>query len=145
VPITYVVHPQDHVVVVTLSGELCVADYASTLQEALGDPRYEPGSAILLDARRIDPLPSVDDLRGLVGLAKELSVRDVKPFAIVVANELQYLVGRLFATLASATIHLETRVFRTTDVALAWLRSVLASRSEPSVDALGAGPTPLSS
>lgn len=145
-PITFVVNPHERIVVVTLSGRLCVADYASKLEEAVADPRYEPGSAILLDARPIDPLPTVDDLRGLVQLARELSARGVRPFAIVVANDLQYLAGRLFATLASATINLETRVFRTMDVAQEWLRTALGTRApQPTTETLGADPAAVSS
>ena len=144
-PITYAVQSQDRIVVVTLSGDLAVSDYSTTLQTALADPRYEPGSAIILDARAIEPLPSVDDLRGLVAVARELSARSVHPFAIVVANDLQYLAGRLFATLASATINLETRVFRTMDVALAWLRSVLDARARREGELLGAGSAALTS
>jgi hypothetical protein len=146
VPITFVVNPHEGIVVVTLSGKLRVADYASKLEQALADPRYQPGSAILLDARPIDPLPTFDDLRGLVHLARELSARGVRPFAIVVANDLQYVTGRLFATLASATINLETRVFRTMDVAQEWLRTALATRAPyPTTETLGVDPAAISS
>jgi hypothetical protein len=146
VPITYVVHPHDRIVAVTLAGNLGVSDYAAKLREAIADPRYEPGSAMLVDARMLEPLPTVEDLRGLVHLARELSARGVQPFAIVVANDLQYLAGRLFATLAGATINLETRVFRTLHVAREWLRATLAARfATAAADTLGAGPATLSS
>jgi hypothetical protein len=89
VPITYAVQPHDRIVVVTLGGKLALQDYAVKLREALADPRYAPGSALLLDAQELEPLPSVDDLRGLVHLARELSAHGVEPFAIVTANDLQ--------------------------------------------------------
>lgn len=136
-PITYAVQPHDRIVVVTFGGSLALDDYAATLREALADPRYEPGSALLLDAQGLERLPSVDDLRGLVHLARELSARGVEPFAIVTANDLQYLAARLFATLAGATINLETRVFRTPDVARQWLRSALAVRNPAAQGAEG--------
>lgn len=133
-PITYAVHSDGRIVIVTLTGTLELREYRDALHRALGDPRYQPGSAILLDARAIDRLPSIDDLRGLVSLARDLSARAVEPFAIVVATDLQYVAGKLFATLASATINLETRVFREIDSAMSWLRSMLALRplAEPS-------------
>jgi hypothetical protein len=129
------VHPHDRIAVVTLSGNPALAEYAETLGEALADSRYEAGSALLLDARGLETLPTVEDLRGLVHLARELSARGVQPFAIVTATELQHLSARLFATLAGATINLETRVFRTPDVARDWLRNALGARRPAAPDA----------
>jgi SpoIIAA-like len=143
-PITYAVQPHEPIVIATLAGNLQLRDYRDTLHRALADPRYQPGSAILLDVRAVDRLPSIDDLRGLVGLARELSARAVEPFAIVVATDLQFVAGRLFATLASATINLETRVFRTMDAAMSWLQTAIslrASVARPKSDARAAALT----
>jgi hypothetical protein len=139
VPITYEVQSQDRIVVVTLAGDLALSDYRAAVREALADPRYEPGSAIVLDARALEALPSLDDIRGLVYVARELSARAVEPFAIVVATDVQLLAGRLFATFAGATINLETRVFRGMDAAMEWLRSALAARASRVEVLLGAG------
>lgn len=138
-PITYAVHSHERIVVVTLTGSLQLREYRDALHRALADKRYVPSSAILLDARAVDRLPSIDDLRGLVSLARELSARAVEPFAVVVATDLQYLAGKLFATLASATINLETRVFRTMDAALWWLETALALRPIGATSGLDAG------
>lgn len=144
-PITYAVHSHERIVVVTLTGTLQLRECRDALNRALADPRYRPDSAILLDARAVERLPSIDDIRGLVSLARELSARAVEPFAVVVATDLQYVAGRLFATLASATINLETRVFRTMDAAMSWLRTALALRpiaTESPLDAGSAALTP---
>lgn len=127
-PISYEVNAPDRVVVVRLDGSLAVTDYAETARRALEDPAFEPGYGIVVDGRALEPLPSVEDLRGLVSVAQELRGRGVAPFAVVTASDLQYLVGRLFATLASATINLETRVFRTMDSAHEWVRARGAGR-----------------
>jgi hypothetical protein len=148
VPITYEAQPHDRIVVATLGGTLAVEDYAATLREALADARYEPGSALLLDAQRLEKLPSVAELRELVHLARELSAHDVQPFAIVTANDHQYLAARLFATLAGATINLETRVFRTPHVARQWLRTARAARQRAApvdADRSGSGSAPVAS
>jgi hypothetical protein len=123
VPISYEVREPDRVVVVRLGGALKVEDYAETARRAMDDPAFEPGYGIVVDGSALEALPSVEELRGLVSVAQALRARGVAPFAVVTANDLQYLVARLFATIAGATINLDTHVFRTMDAAISWLRA----------------------
>lgn len=128
-PIHYEVHADDRVVVVSLIGALAVQEYASTAQKVLNDPLVQPGFALLVDGSALDPLPTFEELRALVQVAREMTAREIQPFGIVAANEPQYLVGRLFAMLAGATINLDVRVFRAKDVAYAWLAMKTSLRS----------------
>jgi hypothetical protein len=122
VPIHHEVRVADRVVVVTLVGELKIQDYADAADRILEDPLTSPGFGLLLDGSELNPLPSLDELRALVQVARKLIARGIQPFALVAATEPQYLVGRLFAMLAGATINLDARVFRAMDVAYDWLK-----------------------
>jgi hypothetical protein len=137
VPIHYEVRVHDRVVVVTLVGALTVQDYASAAEKVLADPMAKAGFGLLLDGGAVNPLPNLDELRALVQVARELTARGIQPFALVAANEPQYLVARLFAMLAGATINLDARVFRAKEVAYDWLKMKVATKVPDRPDELG--------
>ena len=118
----------DRVVVLKLTGPLAVADYDAMADQLLADSRVESGFGLLVDGRVLDPLPTVEELRALVGVARRLRIRGVEPFALVADNDLQFVVGQLFATLAGAVINLDARVFRSMDTAMDWLRAMTTKR-----------------
>src|SRR6185503_6996876 len=118
----------DRVVVLKLTGPLAVADYDAMADQLLADSRVESGFGLLVDGRVLDPLPTVEELRALVGVARRLRIRGVEPFALVADNDLQFVVGQLFATLAGAVISLDARVFRSMDTAMDWLRAMTTKR-----------------
>jgi hypothetical protein len=129
VPIHYEVRVDDRVIVVMLIGALTVQDYADAAEKIIEDPLAKPGFGLLLDGGGVDPLPNLDELRALVQVARKLIARGIQPFALVAASEAQYLVGRLFAMLASATINLDARVFRAREVAYDWLKMKVSTRA----------------
>jgi hypothetical protein len=137
VPIDYEVRVHDRVVAVKLIGALTVQDYDDAAQKILADPVTKSGFGLLLDGAEVNPLPNMDDLRALVRVARALTARGIQPFALVAANEPQYLVGRLFAMLANATINLDARVFRARDVAYDWLKMKVSTEGRDTPDELG--------
>jgi hypothetical protein len=138
VPIRYDVRAKDVVVILTLQGSLAVQDYARVARELIADADVQPGFGLLVDGRALDPLPNVEELRALVDVARQVRARGVEPFALVAGNELQFVVGQLFATLAGAMINLDARVFRSIDIALDWLKVSAAKRpSRPPPEPLG--------
>lgn len=126
VPIPYEVCADERIVIAALVGTLTVDDYAEAARQAIADPRLRPGFGLLIDGRALNPLPSIEELRALVQVARELQLHGVEPFALVAATDLQFLVGRLFATMAAASIGLKSRVFRSIEVAREWLRASVA-------------------
>ena len=136
-PIRDEVRVKDAVVVVTLHGKLAVSDYAVVAERIIADENVEAGFGLLLDGRTLDPLPSVEELRALVEVARQVRAHGVEPFALVADNDLQFVVGQLFATIARAVINLDARVFRSMDVALAWLKTTAARRRDAKTPGLG--------
>lgn len=107
--------------VVTLQGAPGIDDYKQAARAAGEDPRLRPGFALLVDGRRLEQMPSIDEVRGLVWVARQLKLHGVEPLAIVTGSDLQHLAAKLFTTIAGATINLEAGVFRDADAARAWL------------------------
>jgi hypothetical protein len=128
---------KDAVVVVTLHGKLAVSDYAAVAQRIIEDENVQAGFGLLLDGRTLDPLPSVEELRALVDVARQVRAHGVEPFALVADNDLQFVVGQLFATIAAAVINLDARVFRSMDTALDWLKMAAAKRRGTGLEPLG--------
>jgi hypothetical protein len=133
VPIPFEVRSNDRIVVVSPVGPLVVDDCMETARDAIADPRFEAGFGLLIDGGRINPLPTVDQLRELVRVARELQMHGVEPFALVAVHDLHYLVAKLFTTIASASIGLNARVFRSREVAVQWLK-VSNARGESLID-----------
>jgi hypothetical protein len=127
-PIQYEVYPDERIVISTLVGELAVKDYAESARQIIADNRLEPVFGLLIDGRALDPLPTFEELRELVDVARDLRAHGIEPFALVAATELQYIVGQLFATLVGGTLNLDARVFRDIDSARYWLKQALEKR-----------------
>ena len=99
-------------------------EFQSTLgamRDMAGDPRLQPGMAILMDARELDYLATPPEVSNFAAPDAMPAMFGTHRLAILVRRGAQFGVARVFAAKAEAAGAV-VEVFAEEEIALAWLR-----------------------
>ena len=112
------------IAVVKTSGRATIEGFDAFLEAVTSDPRWRPGMSILSDHSELDVAHiSSQDIESIVSF--RLSRADELGdgcLALVANTPLKYGLSREFEAYGEVVLPLRTRIFATTDDALAWLR-----------------------
>jgi len=131
-PVTTEIDAKAGVVVNTVSGKLTTAAVTATIRALIGNPEFQPGMGIVWDLRKGTLFELTDDeIQGVVHyVANRVEARGRGPLAIVVSQDVDYGVGRLFAGYAERT-GIERRVFRDLEEAIQWASRTAGKKEQP--------------
>lgn len=112
----------DRVLVVTAIGDWSAGGPASAITEAIADPRFQPGTPLVLDVRRSTMNPTADQVRARTEWMAALRVTGLASRCAVVVGPKAYQ----FGLARMAQMHLESRemqlqIFTGLDEALTWV------------------------
>lgn len=107
-------------------GDVTFADIAVILDELLDDPRIEPGTHLLFDARQVHGVPSTPELRIIARDMAPLHQRGVDRMAVCAEGAFVYGVARMFGVFAEA-FGLHVAAFRNMREARDWLADGIAA------------------
>ena len=125
-PLSYDVDATSRVVVVTC-GNTSLERWRALLMAIVGDPRFEPDFAVLIDCRTATLTPTIEDVRGVVDfISLHRSVLGQARWGVVVDRPSGYGMARMAEAFALIS-DIDLRAFYTPDEALAWFTSVSAS------------------
>jgi len=97
-----------------------IAELKRFLETMSVNPGFDPAMGVLLDVTRVQSVPASAEIEQYMAfLGSQGDRRDVKR-AILVANDLQYGMGRMAAAYGEH-YSLRVRVYRDLEAALAWL------------------------
>jgi hypothetical protein len=115
-------HPETHVVCLRTTGEVSLSVAQTTLTALFKNPEFRPGMAIVWDLRRGSLKPfRGDSIQSMVEfVAKRLAVRGHGKGALVVSQQVNYGIGRMFEAYADQ-VPAELRVFQDFDEAMGWV------------------------
>jgi hypothetical protein len=121
-PFTYQIEPTAGLLLVINRGEVTQADRLETMHAWLHDRAYQPSLNTLCDCTEAASLPSLSELREIVGFMRtHAEAIGRKKLAFVTGNQVTFAVARQFqAFLGSDPVRVE--LFDDRDTALAWLR-----------------------
>lgn len=121
-PVTFEVRP-DGILEIVRSGTLGRREETASLALRNRDERIVPGIPVIVDSRGVEPSDSVEMVRHLAAMAREIAVDlDCGAVALVVASDVSYGMARMYMALTEA-VHPDTKAFRDYDEALEWLKS----------------------
>ena len=120
-PVSTKIDAKAGVVVNTVSGKLTAAAFTATLRALIDNPEFQPGMGIVWDLRRGTVIGlKADEIKGVVYyVANRVEARGRGRLAIVVSQDVDYGIGRMFAAYAEQ-IGIERRVFRDLEEAVHW-------------------------
>ena len=126
-PVHYEVYPQRRIVRIVAKGDISLDEERAVLELLLADPNHESGFSILIDNRARGQPASTIHVRAMAS-AFEQHAREIGPsrVAIVVAREVGFGLGRMFALLTSE-LPVETNVFRDVGLAEQWIETGVLS------------------
>ena len=109
------------ILVLTLVGE-CGLEITKAFEEAMTDPRFLPGTSLLLDVRRSADNPSSDEFRRRTELLGRRTARGLASRCALVIGPKphQYGLARM-ASVHSETKGIELEIFTEMEEALGWL------------------------
>jgi hypothetical protein len=113
---------RDSVILVTAVGDWSGAGTASAVTEAMADPRFEPGTALVLDIRLSKTNPSADQVRARAEWVAALRASGLASRCAIVVGPKAHQFG--LARMAQAHLEsreMEVRIFRDLDKALTWV------------------------
>ena len=104
-----------------------VTDWTAAVDEALASPLFEPGMALVADARQMARIPSTRDVVARVEFIEGLSKNGrVSRWALVMTDGVQYGIGRMAEAYADRSPS-PFRVFTRLEDAKTWARGGQAS------------------
>jgi hypothetical protein len=114
-------HPETHVVCLTASGDVSLSVAQTTLAALFKNPEFRPDMAIVWDLVRggIEPFRGESIRAAVEFVAKRLVVRGRGKAALVVSQQVNYGIGRMFEALTEQ-LPLEFRVFWDFDETMGW-------------------------
>jgi hypothetical protein len=125
-PYSHTIHPQEKYALMIAEGA-CDLDQTIVAMTSLAhDPEFRPGFGILADARRVEYTPGAEETHQLATVASQRDVFLDHPMAIVVSQDLNYGIARIFSALASLR-GATAEVFRDMEAARAWLTAAVAA------------------
>lgn len=121
-PIEHRVDPEAGILHVRRWGPVSTQDEDRACREREADPLVVPGIPVLVDTTGVEPADSPETVRYIADCVTRLAA-DLQcgPVAIVVADDVQYGMARMYMALTEL-VHPDTRVFRSTEEAMEWIR-----------------------
>lgn len=116
-PVEYEVRPG--VLIVRQSGETQTNEIYRMMGRALADPQLAEGSVLLWDGREATTVRTNQEIRDSLVRFVATAERLGPKIAILATRDVNYGMGRMFATYASSQI--DVRIFGEESAALAWL------------------------
>ena len=104
------------------TGAVTYDEIRHVLAELIDEPRIEPGTALLVDARGATQAPSIGELASIAYHFRHLFARGVKRLAIITDNADIEAAAKIFGAFVS-TVGAEARAFRDQAAAEKWLRA----------------------
>jgi hypothetical protein len=131
-PVSTEIDARAGVVVHTVSGKLTAAAVTATIRALIDNPEFQPGMGIVWDLRRGTAVKlTADEIKGVVYyVANRVEARGRGPLAIVASQDVDYVIGHMFAGYAERT-GLERRVFRELEEAIHWASRTVGGNEEP--------------
>ena len=131
-PVSTKIDAKAGVVVNTVSGKLTAAAFTATLRALIDNPEFQPGMGIVWDLRRGTVIGlKADEIKGVVYyVANRVEARGRGRLAIVVSQDVDYGIGRMFAAYAEQT-GIERRVFRDLEEAVHWASRTVGRNEDP--------------
>lgn len=125
-PYSHTIQPLEQYALMIAEGA-CDLDQTIVAMAGLAhDPEFGPGFGILTDARRVEYTPDAEETHQLATVASQRDFFLDHPMAIVVGQELNYGIARMFSALASLQ-GATAEVFRDMEEARAWLTAAVAA------------------
>ena len=131
-PVSTEIDAKAGVVVHTVRGKLTAAAVTATIRALIGNPEFQPGMGIVWDLRRGTLVElTADEIRGTIHYAAgRIEARGRGRMAIVVSQDVDYGIGRMFAAYAERT-GIERRVFRNLEEAIHWASRTVGRKEDP--------------
>ena len=130
--LSYHIDRESRVVVVTC-GNTSFEHWRSTMISIFADPRYQPGFALLVDARSATLTPSTEDVRGVVDfIASHRAMVGEAKWAVVVERIAGYGMARMAEALAQIA-GVDLRAFKSFEEGLGWLTALPVHADEQHV------------
>lgn len=104
------------------TGAVTYEEIRHVLAELIDEPRIEPGTGLLIDARGTTHAPSIGELASIAYHFRHLFARGVKRLAFITDNSDVEASAKLFSAFIS-TVGAESRAFRDPKSAEQWLKS----------------------
>lgn len=109
-------------ILVIAEGDVTFAEVAVLLDELIDDPRIVPGTAMLIDSRKVEGAPSTPELRLIARDLAPLRDHGVNRIAVCANSMFVYGIARMFAVFAEM-LGIHVAAFRDMDAAKRWLGS----------------------
>jgi hypothetical protein len=131
-PVSTKIDAKAGVVVNTVSGKLTAAAFTATLRALIDNHEFQPGMGIVWDLRKGTVVGlKADEIKGVVYyVANRVEARGRGRLAIVVSQDVDYGIGRMFAAYAEQ-IGIERRVFRDLEEAIHWASRTVGRKEDP--------------
>ncbi len=119
---------EDGIVYAKVTGEVSPQEQFELTRSWLADPNLPSPYLVCRDATDASPTTG-NAIRGFVSFLSTLSIPVGSKLAMVVREDVNFGMSRMYQTLADEVKNLQIRIFRTSEEAVAWLRqgSVCAS------------------
>jgi len=120
---------RDRILVVTLVGE-CGEQTSTTISAAVSDPKFQPGTSLLLDVRRCTDNPSAGEFRDWAArlAARRRSGLASRCALVIGPQTLQFGLARMAAAYLDLQ-GMELEIFQNLEAAFAWLSPGQASET----------------
>jgi hypothetical protein len=125
-PMTYRIDAEDGIVFMTAMGDVNFEEYRAFMALRDSDPNYCASMPAVFDARRARLSFSVDEVRELAQIARAQLPGKLIRRAIVVADDLEFGISKLFQILTNDARH-QYEVFRDYESALDWVTGGVGS------------------
>jgi hypothetical protein len=126
-PYSHAIHPHGKYALLVAEGECDLDRTIVAMTTLVKDPGWAPDFGILVDARRIEYTPGAEETRQLAAVASQRDFFLSHPMAIVVGQDLNYGIARMFSALAGLQ-GAAVEVFRDMEGAHAWLKAAIGAR-----------------